>query len=217
MIYGGNATVYVSDMDKAVQFYSEVLGLKLTNRFGNHWATVRAGRSLVIGLHPLRTGSPAPGTRGSVQIGLVLEPDQPIEQFADRLRRHGVDVGEIIASEAGNYLTFEDPDGNSIYIGDWDPDFDALPDESREERLARQREETAGASVKDLTAAVTARSVVVPPAQRSSRTCRTTPATAPTSRENSRARVARAIRRDRCRGPRFSRGRSTPASSARTE
>ena len=149
MIYGGNATVYVSDMDKAVRFYTEVLGLKLTNRFGNHWATIQAGKSLVIGLHPLRAGSPAPGTRGSVQIGLVLAQDHPIEQFADRLRTHGVDVSEIIESEAGNYINFEDPDGNPIYVGDWDPDFDTLATESLEERLARQQDEASSASIKN--------------------------------------------------------------------
>jgi catechol 2,3-dioxygenase-like lactoylglutathione lyase family enzyme len=148
MIYGGNATVYVSDIDKAVRFYSEVLGLKLTNRFGNYWATVQAGNSLVIGLHPLRTGSPAPGTRGSVQIGLVLTQDHPIGQFADRLRKHGVDVSEIIESEAGNFVSFEDFDGNPIYVGDWDPDFDGLPRESLEEKLARQHEEAASAALK---------------------------------------------------------------------
>ena len=49
MISGGNATVFVSDMDRAVRFYTEVLGLKLTNRFGNHWATVEAGKGLTIG------------------------------------------------------------------------------------------------------------------------------------------------------------------------
>lgn len=32
MISGGNATVYVSDMDAGVRFYSEKLGLSLTNR-----------------------------------------------------------------------------------------------------------------------------------------------------------------------------------------
>jgi catechol 2,3-dioxygenase-like lactoylglutathione lyase family enzyme len=46
MISGGNATVYVSNMDNAIRFYTEVLGLKLTNRFGNHWATVQAGKTL---------------------------------------------------------------------------------------------------------------------------------------------------------------------------
>ena len=56
---------------------------------------------------------------------------------------------EIIESEAGNYINFEDPDGNPIYVGDWDPDFDALPGESPEERLARQQEEAVSATLKD--------------------------------------------------------------------
>jgi catechol 2,3-dioxygenase-like lactoylglutathione lyase family enzyme len=148
MIYGGHATVYVSNMDKAIRFYTDVLGLTLTNRFGNHWATVQAGKSLVIGLHPWREGAPAPGTKGAVQIGLVVAQDQPIEAFADRLRKQGVEVSGIIESPAGNYINFADPDGNPIYVGDWDPDFDAVPAESLEDRLARQEEEAA-APVKD--------------------------------------------------------------------
>jgi catechol 2,3-dioxygenase-like lactoylglutathione lyase family enzyme len=48
MITGGNATVYVSNMDNAVRFYTEVLGLKLTDRFGSHFATVQAGTTLRI-------------------------------------------------------------------------------------------------------------------------------------------------------------------------
>lgn len=149
MIHGGNATVYVSNMDKAVRFYTEVLGLKLTNRFGNHWATVQAGKSLVIGLHPLGPQAPPPGTRGSVQIGLVVSQDEPIEAFAARLRKHGVEVSGIIESEAGNYINFADQDGNPIYVGDWDPDFDAVPGESLEGRLLRQEEEVAAAYGKD--------------------------------------------------------------------
>jgi catechol 2,3-dioxygenase-like lactoylglutathione lyase family enzyme len=124
MIYGGNATVYVSNMDHAIRFYTEVLGLKLTNRFGNHWATVQAGKTLVIGLHPWSAKRPPPGTKGSVQIGLVVSQDEPIQEFAARLRDRGVEVSDIIESEAGNYVSFADPDGNPIYVGDWDPDFD---------------------------------------------------------------------------------------------
>jgi catechol-2,3-dioxygenase len=147
MIYGGNATIYVSNMDNAIRFYTEVLGLKLTNRYGDHWATVQVGKTLLIGLHPLRENSPKPGTRGSVQIGLVLSQDEPIGAFAERLRRHGVEVGGILATEAGNYITFVDPDGNPIYVGDWDPEFDASPGESLEARLTRQEEEAAGTKV----------------------------------------------------------------------
>lgn len=124
MIYGGNATIYVSNMDQAIRFYTEVLGLKLTNRFGNNWATVQAGKTLVIGLHPWKERYPRPGTKGSVQIGLVVSQDEPIAELAARLRTHGVEVGNVIESEEGNYINFADPDGNPIYVGDWDPDFD---------------------------------------------------------------------------------------------
>ena len=42
MYSSGNVTVYVSNMDRAVKFYSETLGLKLAYRFGDHWASVEA-------------------------------------------------------------------------------------------------------------------------------------------------------------------------------
>ena len=145
MIYGGNATVYVSNMDNAIRFYTEALGLKLTNRFGNHWATVRAGKTLLIGLHPWKPNHPKPGTKGAVQIGLVVSQDTPIQDFAARLRKQGVEVSDIVETEAGSYISFTDPDGNPIYVGDWDPDFDEVPGESLEDRLARQEEETTSA------------------------------------------------------------------------
>lgn len=145
MIYGGNATVYVSNLDHAIRFYTDALGLKLTNRFGNHWATVQAGSTLVIGLHPWNPRHPKPGTRGAVQVGLVVSQDTPIQDFAARLRTHGVAVSEIVDTESGRYITFADPDGNLIYIGDWDPDFDAVRGESLVNRLARQEEESAAA------------------------------------------------------------------------
>src|SRR5262249_25063037 len=70
MITGGNVTVYVSDIDRAVAFYVNQLGLKLSQRFGNHWAEVRVGDTLVIGLHPKSDKGPAPGTSGAMSIGL---------------------------------------------------------------------------------------------------------------------------------------------------
>jgi catechol 2,3-dioxygenase-like lactoylglutathione lyase family enzyme len=121
MINGGNATVYVSNMDTAIRFYTDVLGLKLTNRFGNHWATVQAGTTLVIGLHPWSAKYPRPGTKGAVQIGLVVSRDEPLNDLAARLRKHGVEVSDVIESQEANYIHFTDPDGNPIYVGDWDP------------------------------------------------------------------------------------------------
>ncbi len=115
MISGGNVTVMISDMDVAVAFYTEVLGLKLTNRFGNHWATVQAGKSLVIGLHPASPKHPAPGTRGSMLIG--IEIDERIEDVVERMQRKGVRfTGPIIKDGPGCFADFVDPDGNPLYL-----------------------------------------------------------------------------------------------------
>ena len=70
MISGGNATVFISNMDAAVRFYTEVLGLKLTNRFGNSWATVEAGKGLTIGLHPASLEVSRPWNKGSHDAGV---------------------------------------------------------------------------------------------------------------------------------------------------
>jgi len=116
MITGGNATVFVSDMDRAIRFYTETLGLKLTNRFGNNWATVEAGKGLTIGLHPASQKYPPPGTKGAIMLG--MEVDEPIERVVARLSEKGVVMqGSIVRDEAGgNFAHLEDPDGNEIYL-----------------------------------------------------------------------------------------------------
>lgn len=116
MISGGNITVMVSNMDASVRFYTEVLGMKLTNRFGDHWATVDAGRGLIIGLHPALPKYPAPGTKGGTLIG--LEIDEPIQKVVDRLQAKGVRfLGPIVNDAgAGSFVDLEDPDGNFIYL-----------------------------------------------------------------------------------------------------
>lgn len=42
MITGGNATVFVANMDASLKFYHEVLGLKISSHYGDHWASVEA-------------------------------------------------------------------------------------------------------------------------------------------------------------------------------
>ena len=120
MITGGNATVLVSNMDRAVQFYTQVLGLKLTNRFGDHWATVEAGRGLTIGLHPASPKYPAPGTKGGMMLG--MEIDDAIDKVVARLSEKGVQFkGSVVRDQAGNFVHLEDPDGNDIYLWEMNP------------------------------------------------------------------------------------------------
>jgi predicted enzyme related to lactoylglutathione lyase len=114
MLTTGIATVFVTDMDRSVRFYTEVLGLRLTERFGNHWAQVEAGR-LTIGLHPASAQSPA-GRDGSITIGFAL--NQKIEDAVSTLQRKGVKFKGAISQDpnAGKFAYFEDPDGNSLYL-----------------------------------------------------------------------------------------------------
>jgi catechol 2,3-dioxygenase-like lactoylglutathione lyase family enzyme len=122
MVSGGNATVFVSNMDAAVLFYAETLGLKLTNRFGNNWATVQAGAGLTIGLHPASAKYPRPGAKGSMMLG--LEIDEPIAAAIARLSEKGVRCGPVMRDEPGAFVHFEDPDGNDIYF--WEVNREAI-------------------------------------------------------------------------------------------
>ena len=115
MIAGGNAIVFVSNMDSAVRFYTDVLGLWLAERYGDHWATVDAGRGFTIGLHPASPKYPAPGTKGGMMLG--LEVNQPLETVVQELKAKGVRFkGDIVRDQGGSFASLEDTDGTPIYL-----------------------------------------------------------------------------------------------------
>lgn len=117
MIRGGNATIYVNDMDRAVLFYTETLGLRLGFRAGNHWASIDAGDGLVLGLHPAGPRSPVPGTAGAISVGLGV--DEPIDRVISTLEGRGVVFRGSMADEGGLKLAFyTDPDGNELYLAE---------------------------------------------------------------------------------------------------
>jgi catechol 2,3-dioxygenase-like lactoylglutathione lyase family enzyme len=117
VIRGGNATIYVSDMQRAVDFYHDTLGLNLVFRAGDHWAELDAGGGLHLGLHPASARSPAPGTPGGITVGLAV--DEPIAHVVATLEQRGVTVHGPVIDEGGLALAFfADPDGNPLYLAD---------------------------------------------------------------------------------------------------
>ena len=86
-ISGGMPTIFVGDMDEAVRFYTEALGLKLLERYGNHWASIDGGHGLTIGLHPASAQNPA-GRVGSMTIG--FRASEPIREAVAMLKTRGV-------------------------------------------------------------------------------------------------------------------------------
>lgn len=44
MLSNGNPAIFVSKMDRSVNFHTNVPGLKLAERFGNTWASIEGGK-----------------------------------------------------------------------------------------------------------------------------------------------------------------------------
>jgi predicted enzyme related to lactoylglutathione lyase len=104
MITGGNATVLISNMDRAVDFYTSVLGLKLGVRYEDFWATIDAGK----------------GTKGGMMLG--FEVDEPIDAVVARLTAKGVKfTGPVVNDSGGKFAHFQDPDGNEMYLWEMSP------------------------------------------------------------------------------------------------
>ena len=116
LIRGGNASVYVSDMDRAVRFYSESLGLRLRTRIGNEWAEIDAGDGMVIGLHPAQPPATVkPATPGAINVELRVVGS--LDDVVLTLKERGVPFqGSIAEYENVRLATFTDPDGNAILL-----------------------------------------------------------------------------------------------------
>ena len=116
MFSSGNVTIYVTNMDRAVKFYTETLGLKLAYRFGDHWASVELGKGLTIGLHPTSAEMTAAGS-GTMAIGLELSGK--IEDAVKTLETRGVTFTAVRdEGKAGKFAGFHDPDGNQLYLAE---------------------------------------------------------------------------------------------------
>ena len=115
-ITGGMPTIFAADMDAAVRFYTEALGLKLLERYGDHWASIDGGHGLTIGLHPASAQNPA-GRAGSITIG--FRSSEPIREAVATLKARGVVFrGDIIDDAQLLIANFQDPDGNPFYLAE---------------------------------------------------------------------------------------------------
>ncbi len=116
MITSANATVMVSDFDRAVRFYTEVLRLDPGVRFGGEWAEVRAADGFTIGIHPAAHGGAKPGAPGGVSIGFQVED---LEAAMKSLTEKGVSFsGPPTDDTAVRLAFFGDPDGNPLYLSE---------------------------------------------------------------------------------------------------
>jgi predicted enzyme related to lactoylglutathione lyase len=100
---------YVRDLDRAVAFYEDVLGLTLRSR------DVVARFDLdgvLVELVPTTDPEKLAG-RGNARLCLAVDD---AEQAAADLRRLGVAAGPVERRENGRLATFHDPDGNELAL-----------------------------------------------------------------------------------------------------
>jgi catechol 2,3-dioxygenase-like lactoylglutathione lyase family enzyme len=118
MFAGGIVTVFVSEMERSVRFYTEQLGLKLLQRYGNEFAIVDGGHGLTIGLHPAAAPGRAGDAKSGVAIGFYLT--SKIRDAIADLERRGVTFSGPVIDEGktGKFAYFSDPDGNPLYLAE---------------------------------------------------------------------------------------------------
>ena len=107
-IQGCNVTVMVTKMDNAIKFYTEILGLKLKNRFGDHWADIE-GPGIAIGLHP---SSNQIERADNLQIGLRVSD---LKVAISELEKNGVQF-RTNKDDQVQLAFFTDPDNNTLYL-----------------------------------------------------------------------------------------------------
>ncbi len=112
MFKGGNVTVMVFDLDKAVDFYTKTLGLKLELHAKGNWATITAP-GITIGLHPASEHGPKPGNSESLSIGLEVED---LSLAMEELKEKGVKFGYVMDDKEVKLAFFKDPDNNPLYL-----------------------------------------------------------------------------------------------------
>jgi catechol 2,3-dioxygenase-like lactoylglutathione lyase family enzyme len=114
-------SAYVDDLDRAEQFYRDVLGLEVIGREAGRHVFFRVGNADVLllfnpdetikGLH-----LPAHGARGPGHFAVGIAADA-LEHWRRRLADHGVAIEtEMTWPRGGHSLYFRDPAGNSVEL-----------------------------------------------------------------------------------------------------
>jgi catechol 2,3-dioxygenase-like lactoylglutathione lyase family enzyme len=100
---------WTRDMDRAVGFYTDVVGFTLVHRAGHEWAELEAG-PVRFALHGTEDDLPPGGT-------VVLKVAE-LDAARRTLEERGVTFDPFVGDVEGfaRFATFRDPDGNPVQI-----------------------------------------------------------------------------------------------------
>ena len=119
----GHVHLKVSDLERSIAFYRDVLGFELQQRYGMQAAFLSAGGyHHHIGLNTWQSKGgppPAPGTTGLFHLAILYPTRASLADALKRLGEAGIQLDGASDHGVSEALYLRDPDGNGIELY-WD-------------------------------------------------------------------------------------------------
>ena len=119
----GHVHLKVADLDRALNFYTGVLGLQLMQKFGRQAAFISAGGyHHHIGLNTWESqgGSPPPpGTTGLYHLAILYPTRAALADALERMMKAGIPLDGAADHGVSEALYLRDPDDNGVELY-WD-------------------------------------------------------------------------------------------------
>lgn len=116
----GHIHLKVSDLDRSISFYHDVLGFDLVTRIGNGAAFLSAGgyhHHIGLNTWESRGGSPAAaGTTGLYHVAFRYPDRRSLADALRRLARAGIPLDGASDHGVSEALYLRDPDGNGVEL-----------------------------------------------------------------------------------------------------
>jgi catechol 2,3-dioxygenase len=116
----GHVHLKVSDLERAIKFYTDVLGFNVTTRFGKNAAFLSVGGyHHHIGLNTwesLGGPQPAPDATGLYHFAILVPDRKELGRVLQRLIDHNWPIEGAADHGVSEAIYLRDPDGNGIEI-----------------------------------------------------------------------------------------------------
>lgn len=126
----GHVHLKVSDLERSIEFYRDVLGMTLTQRYGPQAAFLSwEGYHHHLGLNTWQSKGgppPAPGTTGLFHFAVLFADRASWLGAVERITELGIDIDGAADHGVSEAVYFRDPDGNGIELY-WDRPIEEWP------------------------------------------------------------------------------------------
>ncbi|WP_119270934.1 VOC family protein [Taklimakanibacter deserti] len=116
----GHVHLKVADIDRALDFYCDVLGFELVQKLGNQAAFISAGGyHHHIGLNTWESAGgqpPPPGTTGLYHLAILYPTRADLADALKRLIAHGIPLDGASDHGVSEALYLRDPDDNGVEL-----------------------------------------------------------------------------------------------------